>query len=245
MSINADLNKLIESAGFDFLERAVARELAILLTESPTIGSIPLVAEQWAQEWGQDQELIWSVIAKLELRGLWKHSQGMEGDVLVSKSLEQSVKLIQKRRKTHNMKQIKSGSSSDKIMNTCLESEKIEIKSLFGEVAERLELDVRYVELKKHYSGWLPTSAFGANGQIYRPDAKLIEKLCEEFPDLDLELGLSMMYEDLRQHHKDRPSIDAMGYWMRRWLSRNAKNIVRAASEEQVSEQLNSLLDNY
>lgn len=245
MSIDAELTKCMLESKFSFMERAIARELLSLLTESKTIGSHHLVTNQWADEWMVEEAIIWKVIQAIEIKGIWEVVSGMDGDLLVSKAIGGAAKSISKAKKNASLKAIKNRSCTERATDLTLSDANIAHRSMFAEVVQTIPFEDRFTALRKPYDGWLPCATYTASGMVYRPDAALIDRLRREHPALDMELAFALMYEDLRDAKRDRPSMDAFGYWIRNWLKSNTERLIVAADATAHSAAIDSLLEQY
>lgn len=245
MSIELDLTKTLTDLGMSFIERAVARELLAQLMVGKAIGSMDLDVPTLASEWSVGEREVWSVIHRLVDVDFWEVSSGCSGEVLVCQALAGSAKAIGKARKTARMRSLKKDASEDRASKLTLADANIANRSLFAEVAEVIPLADRFEILKRPYGGWLPSSAYAASGVVFKPDAAMINKLRTKHPDLDIDLAFALMYEDLRECPRDRPSMESFSYWIPNWINKNSERLVSQAVSEAKVNQFDALLDDY
>lgn len=236
-----DLKTLLLRIDHTFLFRSIARELTDLLFEAKTMGEIPVDAETWAKAWDVNPKEIWCVIDRLETEGFWQTRQTINGTALFCQLMASASKSVAKKRRTDTLKRVKELSIGDRAASLALTQVG---PSAVSEVTDTIPKEKRAEALKGGYTTWLPVANFGISGMVFKPDAGLVKRLQEEFPEVSIETALAMMFEDLKRT-KDRPTMQSFTYWMKRWLRENQTKIVAPKSETEVSTLVAQQLDDY
>jgi hypothetical protein len=245
MSITNELTKALHAAGLDFQGRAIAREIDAMLHDSKTLGRLTLNATSWAAQWLTSVDQIWSVIQQLEARGFWQIQDELQGQVLSCPLITGSSKAIGKTKKRANMSAVKKQSSEHRAVEMGLSDTDLGQRSMMREIVECIPAETRFIQLSNPYEGWLPSDRYAAIGMIFRPETALIEKLKQQFTSIDMDLALSLMYEDLRECPHHRPSVATFGYWMPKWIKNNQDRLTLNQQQHEQSAKLDSLLDDY
>lgn len=236
-----DLKLLLDRIAQPFLFRAIARELTELLFESKPMGEISVDASVWADAWGVDHGQIWSVIDRLETESFWQTRQSMDGTVLFCPLMASAAKSVAKKKKANGLKRVKELSVQDRANTLQLANVG---PSAVAEVALKIPKEQRAPALAGGYNGWLPVANFGVSGLVYKPDQGLLTKLAEEYPDVGIDAALAAMFEDLKRS-KDRPTMQGVTHWMRRWLQANGKNVEAPKTEQEMSDLIQQHMDEY
>jgi len=236
-----DLRKLLKTNASTFLERAVARELGELLYAAVPIGQVDLDASNWAQTWGLSDELVWAVIDRFQALGFWQIEQNATGGMLVCESMVGTASVIGKRKKIVAMKSIKNMSADDRASSLKLS----EIgPTAMSAITDIIPKDKRQEALNQGYPGWLPTSRYWFEGVIFKPDEGLISKLREEFPDLCIDSCLTKMFDDFKKL-KEKPTLKAMPFAIRRWIKANPTRAVVQQNAEDIALLAAARMDDY
>ena len=231
--------------GLDFQGRAIAREIDSMMQDGKQPGRLLIDAALWASEWGLSTDTVWAVIQKLETSGFWQIQDDLGGQVLHCPLITGSSKALAKSKKRNVMDAVKRQSAEHRANDMSLSDANLLERSKVSDVVETIPLETRFVQLSNPYAGWLPSDRYAAIGMVFRPDAALIEKLKAQFSSIDIDLTLSLMYEDLRECPHHRPSVTAFGYWMPNWIKKNESRLILDQQQHEQNEQLDSLLDSY
>ena len=245
MSITLELTRALSKLGLSFQERGIAREIDALLHAEQQPGRIGVNVSEWACQWGVMPEDIWRVIQAMEGVGFWQTYDDIGGQVLHCPLLTGSSKALAKTKKRSAMAAVKQKSAEQRAVDMSLSDVNLTERSLMADVIEHIPLESRFARLSDPYAGWLPADRYAAIGMVFKPDSALLEKLSSQFPSIDMDLALAMMYEDLRECPHHRPSVSAFGYWMPNWIKKNESRLTLDQQKAAQSAQLDSLLDSY
>lgn len=233
--------ELLQKSGFDFIHRAIAREIRSLLDAAKPAGSLRIDVPDWSINWGLDPKAIWLVIDHFESQGFWmtasdEHSEPMLK--LSSHGLASSAR--QKRDKSKVINKIKDAAREDRSFSLRLSS----VSSSSAEISLKIPKEERKTLLERGYCGWLPTLHFGLDGLAFKPDEGLISALSTEFPDSCVHSCLVEMFGDLRQARK-RPDLPNMPFWIRQWMAKHGGKIQRSKTDDEIAALINDKLDEY
>jgi len=220
-----DLNSILKTLSLSFANRAIARALEAMLLEGPKIGSVVIDLPRWASASNVSENTITASLSALQQAGYWQVISEAAHDTLCSKAIEASSRAISRQKKRAALSKVKAQSTAERNTELTLDKADIAQKSLYAEIVEKIPFETRYDELSRGYQGWLPTDKFGACGMVYRCPASAIEELARMYPEVDIDLALSMMYEDLKTSHHHRPSISTFQYWIKNWMKKNASRV--------------------
>lgn len=236
-----DLKSLLDRIQQPFMFRSIARELTDMLFESKPMGEVSVDADVWCESWGVSSNDIWGVIERLESELFWQTRQSMDGTILYCPLMASSAKSVAKKKKTQGLKRIKELSVKDRAAGLQLSNVG---PSAVAEVSIKIPKEQRAKALAGGYTCWLPLVNFGVSGMVFKPDQGLIAKLGDEFPQVGIDTALAMMFEDLKRS-KDRPTMQGVTHWMRRWLEANGKNVQAPKTEQEMTALIQQQMDDY
>lgn len=237
-----DLRKLLKDLSIGFQERSIARELTDKLLDANPVGEILISAECWAEEWGVTLSSIWLVIDLFESKSYWNVVQDGSGSKLQSGGIASAAKAISRKKKRNVLEAVKSASHIDRANDLRLDSTN---PSAISEVVEKIPAAERNFALNRGYAGWLPSSGFGIDGMVYRPDEGMKAKLSAELPSLDVEMCFSEMFDDLKTNYKIRPTMTAFPYWIFQWVKKNSERLAFVRSESEKNDLISAKMDDY
>jgi hypothetical protein len=240
-SMMDDLQAVLKQLSLPFVMRSVARELTTCLLEARPAGELLLKVDDWALAWGVDTNQIWSTIEQLQQVDFWVVRQGIDSGTLSCPLIASSAKAISKKRQKAKLGMVKTQALMDRA--NALELSNVG-PSAVSEVSTTIPKDQRKIALSGGYSDWLPAANFGVSGLIFRPDQGLKAQLLKEFTGICVESALALMFEDLK-YSKDRPSIPAFSFWIRRWIKANQDRVTAIKSEAEISSMVAQKLDEY
>ena len=244
MPLTSEFEEILKSQGFNFNQRAIAREIQSILQQKEPAGEV-VIDESWDKNWDIDNAHIWAVIDLMKKSGYWEVIPEMFGNKIVCMAARKSSKVMKRKISEKRIGSIKRESEEYRVASMTLSDVSINQKMLMQEVSGSVDLSERFNLIKNPYAGWLPSDKFAAAGHVFKPDEGILNTISEALPDICIDLIMAMMYEDLRGNPKSRPSIQAFPYWIKGWVKRNSEKMKATAAAEDHSDNLTSLLDNY
>ncbi|MBB4861346.1 hypothetical protein HNP46_000157 [Pseudomonas nitritireducens] len=234
-----DLSHELRAAGMPFIERAICRELNAMLMAARPAGKLQMAVDAWAREWELPPEQLWSAIGALEKCGYWLVDYSNIEPLLICESISQAAKGIARKQTTRMHSRLKEKTVQDHV-------ETLDLVKVGKSVVQEVTLIIPRAERKPFmeggYPGWLPCENFSIDGIAFKPDDGLLQALRTEFPSVDIEAALALMFSELR--HNARPKIRMMHLWIRNWLKESGSKAQVQASEEDHMAALLDLIEN-
>ena len=234
MRLNDEMQTLIKHELNSFVHRAIARELVELLLEPKHPGETPLKIQAWADDWKVSADDIWSVIDFMMGKDLWQIEQGKFEDVLRSGQIKSSAGAIKKKGKRLDMNQIRKAAQADRSNDLGLSDV---LPSAVSEICQRIPLLERNLAMQEGYQGWLPTDRYGLDGTVFKVTESMLAQWQKDFPDINLQVSLELMFDDLKMEKMERPKPATFSYWVTNWLRKHGSAGVLSVEDEVVVDE--------
>jgi len=232
-----------EYRGLTTIERAVYRELMDLCWVSETKTSIEYTPHELASMTGIPEEEIDRIINKL-----WHECRLVEVCIdLQSNTMRLSVPYLEAQLKSLSAKmeglKVLQIDQSLKESNTVTPFKRVSGHRDASDPIVGYLTEEEIVANSVSFNGWLPTSHFSSNGQVYYLRRGVISKLQQHFPGRDIEMDLEEMFQYLIKEDSFRPTLPAMNRYIARWIQRNEANNSKGSKVSDLESAFDSMDD--
>jgi len=234
MRLNDEMQTLIKHELNCFVHRAIAREIVDMLLDPKSPGECPLKIQAWVDDWHVDAQEIWHVIDLMTAKDLWQIEQGRFDDVLRSGQIKSSASAIKKKGKRLDMNQIRKAAQTDRSNDLGLGDVG---PSAVSEICRRIPLLERNTAMLEGYQGWFPTDRYGLDGTVYVVTEGMLTQWQKEFPGINMQVSLDLMFDDLKMERMERPKPATFPYWVTNWLKKNGAAAVLSLEDEVVVDE--------
>lgn len=233
---------LMESKGLSFLDRSIAREISQLMLRSREPGKLKIEVEDWSSQWAIDANEIWSSIDRLCDKNLWlMDTAQIDGPYINSIQIKSAAKAIAKSRKKKTMRAVKETSEAERASSITFQQAK---PSSVSDMVVNIPRERREDALRSGYAGWLPCDKYILNGIGFKVDSAFLAVLEKEHADYCMESAFSEMFRDLA-YSPHKPNVKQYPYWIKNWLTRNKKTLVKKAEKVDIAALIESKMDSY
>lgn len=236
-SFSIEPEVLAQSKGYQscpMSHKGLLLEILSLVWASEKQYTMPIPSELHANL-GVEKDDIESLLSAVSNQGILDKQLCLEAGDLVLHS-----QLLEKSHKSQHMQNLKEQQITKKMQKSQQES-----NSLFDSLNEKRkghEFSMGYLAPEERnlidFTGWMPTSRFDANGQIYYVRSFFREDLIKEFPIIDVDMELNKIFRYLADNPERRKNLAYMNRFLRIWMgnaSNPSYNNQTTTTEEQTS----------